>query len=174
MSSSPLPLPAAITRTNRARGMLYVGGVSLAKGAWDCDAKKPIPPEDEARVFEEVPSMEHSFEGIPTIGPKKDLRHMAWYCNGTRYRMEAYPDWLVSKCKEGLFKGGIRRSNKPSSNTRGISSWTDIALIYAGQEMENDKPLDHYNVPPGCCVMIAMEKEKLNLKKPDPDSAYWN
>ena len=75
-------------------------------------------------------------------------------------------------------------------------------LIYAGQHMENDKPLMGYHVPPvrsqstsyakelkeheieavtqliscaqGCQTMIAIETAKLVLGKPDPDSAYWN
>lgn len=47
------------------------------------------------------------------------------------------------------------------------------ALLYAMQVMEDDKPLSHYHVPPGCKVMIALEAAKLGAA-PDPDSAYWN
>ena len=32
-------------------------GVSLGKGAWDCDNNVEIPPEKEAEVFEEIATM---------------------------------------------------------------------------------------------------------------------
>lgn len=32
-------------------------GVSLGKGAWDCDANEEIPPEKEAEIFEEIATM---------------------------------------------------------------------------------------------------------------------
>ncbi|KIY96369.1 hypothetical protein MNEG_11594 [Monoraphidium neglectum] len=103
-------------------------GVSLGKGAWDCDNNCEIPPEKEAEVFEEVPTMEHNFEGIPTVPPHKDLDHMAFFCGGCRYRVTAYPDWTVEKVKRALFDGGIARSNKPEgrSATPGIRSWQDL------------------------------------------------
>jgi hypothetical protein len=52
--------------------------------------------------------------------------------------------------KQALFKGGIGRANKPENirNTPGIQKWEDVALIYAGQRMENDKKLSDYHVPP--------------------------
>jgi hypothetical protein len=37
-------------------------------------------------VFEEVATLDHDFEGIPTIPPRKDTTHMAFYCEGCRYR----------------------------------------------------------------------------------------
>jgi len=41
--------------------------------------------------------------------------------------------------------------------------------------MDPKKKLEEYNVPPGCKVMIAIERAKLEPgAKPDPDSAYWN
>lgn len=80
-------------------------GASMGKGAWDCDARAAIPPEKEvwlrrgggetrrgerhrsvfcsplppppqAEVFEEIPTMEHAFHGIPTVPPRKDMSHM--------------------------------------------------------------------------------------------------
>lgn len=124
--------------------------VSLGKGAWDCDTNTEIPPEKEAYVFEEIATMDHPFEGIPTVPPRKDMDHMAFFCGGCRYRVTAYPDWTAQQVKEALFKGGIARSNKPENirNTPGIQKWEDIELIYAGQRMENEKTLATYHVPP--------------------------
>jgi len=77
------------------------GGVSLGKGAWDCDTKSEIPPEKEAYVFEEIATMDFPFEGIPTVPPRKDMDHLAFFCGGCRYRVTAYPDWTVAKVSEG-------------------------------------------------------------------------
>ena len=41
--------------------------------------------------------MDYDFEGIPTIPPRKDVDHMAFFCSGCRYRVTAYPDWTVAK-----------------------------------------------------------------------------
>ncbi|KAL4432226.1 hypothetical protein ABPG77_005988 [Micractinium sp. CCAP 211/92] len=152
------------------------GGISLGKGAWDCDTNTEIPPEKEAIVFEEIATMDFPFEGIPTVPPRKDMDHMAFFCGSCRYRVTAYPDWPVERVKQALFKGGITRANKPEGvrNTPGIQKWEDLELIYAGQRMANGRTLADYHVPPGCKCLIAIEKAKLELGKPDPDSAYWN
>ena len=39
--------------------------------------------------------MDFPYEGIPTIPPRKDMDHMAFFCSGCRYRVTAYPDWEV-------------------------------------------------------------------------------
>merc|ERR1719265_2363824 len=88
------------------------GPVSLGKGAWDCDAGAAIAPEREAAVFEEVATMEFPFEGIPTAPPRKNMTHLAFFCEGCRYRVEAYPDWTGGRVAEALWKGGIARANK--------------------------------------------------------------
>lgn len=152
------------------------GGVSLGKGAWDCDTNSEIPPEREAIVFEEIATEELTFEGIPTVPPRKDQDHFAFFCNGCRYRVTALPEWPVERVKKALFDGGIERANKPEGvrNTPGIRSWEDLALIYAGQNMENGRTFASYHVPPGCKTMIAIEGAKLAARRPDPDSAYWN
>lgn len=151
------------------------GGAGLGKGAWDCDKNEEIPPEKEAEVFEEIATMDYPFEGIPTVPPRKDMDHMAFYCNGCRYRVTAYPDWEVSKVKKALFDGGIERANAPPDrrHTPGIQKWEDLELIYAGQIMKNELKLDDYRVPPGCKCCIAVEGAKLRSGKPDIDSAYW-
>ncbi|DBB01563.1 TPA: hypothetical protein ACH3X1_000211 [Trebouxia sp. C0004] len=151
------------------------GGISLGKGAWDCDRNVEIPPEAEAEVFEEIATMDLPFEGIPTIPPRRDMDHMAFFCEGCRYRVTAYPDWTAAKVKQALWDGGIQRSNKPASkrNTPGLQRWEDLTLMYACQRMDNDKQLREYHVPPGCGCLIAIETAKL-FTKPPPDSAYWN
>lgn len=73
------------------------GGVSLGKGAWDCDTNSEIPPEKEAIVFEEIANMDHPFEGIPTVPPRKDMDHFAFFCNGCRYRVTGLPQWTAAK-----------------------------------------------------------------------------
>ncbi len=44
-----------------------------------------IPPEREAIVFEVIATMEFPFEGIPTVPPRKDMDHMAFFCSGCRW-----------------------------------------------------------------------------------------
>ena len=58
----------------------------LGKGAWDCDRNEAIPPEMESTVFEEQPTSELNYEGIPTVPTRKNLTHMSFFCNGCRYR----------------------------------------------------------------------------------------
>jgi hypothetical protein len=40
----------------------------------------------QAEVFEEIATMEYPFEGIPTVPPRKDMEHFAFFCDGCRYR----------------------------------------------------------------------------------------
>jgi hypothetical protein len=88
----------------------------------------------------------------------------------------ARPDWSVARVKQALWAGGIQRSNKPEGrrSTPGLQKWEDLELIYAGQVMADSRQLQEYHVPPGCHVLIAIERAKLESRKPDPDSAYWN
>mmetsp|Transcript_18670 Transcript_18670/g.55687 ORF Transcript_18670/g.55687 Transcript_18670/m.55687 type:complete len:157 (-) Transcript_18670:234-704(-) len=152
-------------------------GAALGKGAWDCDKNQAIPPEKEAEIFEEIATMDYPFEGIPTVPPRKDMTHMAFFCCGCRYRVTAEPGWTVAEVKQALWAGGIARANKPPERggVPGMRQWQDLALVYAGQVMTNDNaPLASYHVPPGCQCLIAIDAAKLARGKPDPDSAYWN
>ena len=79
------------------------------------------------------------------------MTHMAFFCNGCRYRVEAYPDWTASRVKQALFDGGLNSSRVGAKNY-GIDSWDDIEIIYAGQQIENEKPMEDYNV----CVTIKI------------------
>jgi hypothetical protein len=146
---------------------------SMGKGAWDCDKNVLIPPEKEAEVFEEIATMAHSFEGIPSVPPRKDMTHLTFFCSGCRYRVTASPSDLVKVVKERLIAGGIGRSNK--GFTPGIHEVKDLVLIYAGQHMDDDEAaLEHYHVPPGCQCMIAIDAAKIKRRTPDADSPYWN
>ncbi|GFH06611.1 uncharacterized protein HaLaN_01271 [Haematococcus lacustris] len=50
-----------------------------------------------------------------------------------------------------------------------------LELIYAGQILsDNSAPMSAYRVPPGCQCLIAIERAKLRMGKPDPDAAFWN
>lgn len=40
----------------------------------------------QAEVFEEIATLEFQFEGIPTVPPRKDMEHLAFFCDGARYR----------------------------------------------------------------------------------------
>mmetsp|Transcript_11621 Transcript_11621/g.29693 ORF Transcript_11621/g.29693 Transcript_11621/m.29693 type:complete len:171 (+) Transcript_11621:251-763(+) len=170
-------MTAQMETDKAAAGGNATGNMSLGKGAWDCDENKLIPADKEAEVFEELSNMDMPFEGLPTVPRRKDMDHMAFFCSGCRYRVTAHPDWTVEKVKKALFDGGIARSNKPEGirNTPGIQQWSDLELIYAGQKMDDDsKLMKDYFVPPGCQALIAIERAKLELGKPEIDSAYWN
>ncbi|KAJ9516779.1 hypothetical protein V8C86DRAFT_2476408 [Haematococcus lacustris] len=152
-------------------------GVAMGKGAWDCDTNRLIPPEKEAEVFEEIATMDYPFEGIPTVPPRKDMDHLTFFCSGCRYRVTARPDWSVERVKKALWAGGIARSNKEEGRraTPGLQDWDDLELIYAGQILsDNSAPMSAYRVPPGCQCLIAIERAKLRMGKPDPDAAFWN
>ena len=128
--------------------------------------------------------MDIPFEGIPTVPPPSLAgpafaalaARMAFYCNGKRYIVTASPDMLVREVKSRLFAGGIARANRPAgvSHTPGIRAATDLDLVYAGQRMEDDRPLAEYRVPAGCKTMIAIERALLDSGKLPKDHAYWN
>ena len=40
-------------------------------------------------MFEEIATMDFPFEGIPTVPPRKDMDHMAFFCGGCRWAAAA-------------------------------------------------------------------------------------
>lgn len=103
------------------------GGVSLGKGAWDCDTNTPIPPEKEALVFEEVATMDYPFEGIPTVPPRKDMDHFAFFCGGCRYRVSGQPDWTVAKV--GVLCWHL--DYEPALCVcQSAGTWDEVAILY--------------------------------------------
>ena len=128
----------------------------------------------QAIVFEEIATMDFPFEGIPTIPPRKDMDHFAFYCDGCRYRIKGNIDECAIDLKKRLWDGGLGRGNDMTTGRRKrIAKWEDIVLIYAGQQFADDIPLREFHVPPGCKVMLAVDKRILEQDKPDPDSSYW-
>ena len=64
-------------------------------------------PTAQAEVFEEVATMDHPFEGIPTVPPPRDVSRLAFFCEGCRYLVTGQPDWTVAQVGERLAgKGG--------------------------------------------------------------------
>jgi hypothetical protein len=61
----------------------------LPVGVTDATPSCP-PPCSQAEVFEEIATLEFQFEGIPTVPPRKDMEHFAFFCDGCRYR---YVPW---------------------------------------------------------------------------------
>jgi len=57
----------------------------VPRGACWCDATGPVV-FSQAEVFEEIATLEFQFEGIPTVPPRKDMEHFAFFCDGCRYR----------------------------------------------------------------------------------------
>lgn len=43
--------------------------------------------------------MDIPFEGIPTIPPRKDMEHMAFFCGPCRYRVTASPDMTAAQAR---------------------------------------------------------------------------
>ena len=153
------------------------GGVSLGKGAWDVDANREIPPEREAVVFEETPTFEFAFNGLPTIPPRRDNDHLSFFCGGCRYRVRASVFDTVRDTKRRLWEGGLGRGGDMNTGKRKvIERWEDVVLVFAGKRMvEDEKALSEYGVPPGCKCLVAIDKRLLQPgNKPDADSAYWN
>ena len=65
--------------------------VGLGKGAWCCDTKTEIAPEDEAAVFEEIPTFAWTFphlKDVPTVPARTNTTHVAAWFDGCRYRVE--------------------------------------------------------------------------------------
>ena len=116
-----------MTEGNQAVAASQSGATSMGKGAWDCDARKAIPPEKEvgeqeregerekeeekrekkknrrssqrtkkqktkfhfqAEVFEEIPTMDFPFHGIPTVPPRKDMTHLVTLLDSKKEREE--------------------------------------------------------------------------------------
>ena len=153
------------------------GGVALGKGAWDCDTGQPISPEEEPLAFEEVPTRDYLYEGIPLVPPRANMAHMSVLCRGCRYRVEAYPDWTVGRLKRALWEGGIRRSDPAEGvrRTPGLESVANITLVYATRELaDDDRRLEEYGVPPGCQVLLGIETARFGSGLFEGDAAYWN
>eukprot|EP00793_Prasinoderma_coloniale_P006850 PRCOL_00001681-RA len=140
-------------------------------GAWDCDKNELIAPERECYVFEEIPTMDYPWEGMPTIPPHKDREHLTFFTEkDKRFRVRANPDEDVADVKRRMFDGGMNARANPGTHFETID---DVVLWYAGQTMRDGHKFSEYRVPPGCQAIMAKHKKWMDLKKPPPDDDYW-
>jgi hypothetical protein len=72
----------------------------------------------QAEVFEEIPTMDFPFEGIPTVPPRKDMDHFAFFCDGCRYRVKGTIDQKASEIKKALWEGGCGRGGEMTTGKR--------------------------------------------------------
>ena len=94
-------------RTRGCRFML-LGSAGRPQGSWrprccplpvgvtDATPRVPL---CQAEVFEEIATLEFQFEGIPTVPPRKDMEHFAFFCDGCRYR---YVLWNAKRAPQLL------------------------------------------------------------------------
>jgi len=128
-------------------------------------------------VWEEIPTMDYPFEGLPTIPPRKDMDHFGVFCDGARYRVKGNIQMTALDLKKILWNGGMGRGTYfeyHGGKRKIIASPEDIVLIFAGRQMADDVALEEYHVPPGSKCMLAIDRHILNNPRPDPDSSYWN
>ena len=151
-------------------------GLTLGKGAWDCDNNVEIRPDKEQVVFEEVTTTEFMAFGIfPTVPRRKDNDRLAFFCDGCRYRIKAsVHDDTVRDIRRRLWEGGLGRGDKMETGARDvIECWEDVMLSYKFKMMvDDDANLFSYGVPPGCKCLIAVDKNKFGKKLPFK-SDYW-
>jgi hypothetical protein len=69
----------------------------------------------QAEVFEEIATMDFPFEGIPTVPPRKNMTHMAFFCSGCRYRVTAAPSDTVLKVSESLDQANDKWSHSEAA-----------------------------------------------------------
>lgn len=60
-------------------------------------------------MFEEIATMDFPFEGIPTVPPRKDMEHMAFFCSGCRW---AWP--ATTKARAPCVGSSLARSLRSS------------------------------------------------------------
>jgi len=72
----------------------------------------------QAEMFEEIPTMDFPFEGIPTVPPRKDMDHFAFFCDGCRYRVKGTIDQKASEIKKALWEGGCGRGGDMTTGKR--------------------------------------------------------
>ena len=168
------------------------------KGAWDCEKYEEIRPEDEAKVFEEIATANEgdfcskvsviavktaSFfvvtlfnaPGIPCVQPRKDFEHLAFFFDGCRYRMKADVKEKCRDVKRRLWEKGCGKGEWMTTGRRKkVESWEDLTLLYSCEIIPENSTLEDFGVPPGCKVLIALEKAIIESGKPDASDPYWN
>jgi hypothetical protein len=158
--------------------------VGLGKGAWCCDTRSEIAPEDEAAVFEEIPTFAWTFphlKDVPTVSARTNTTHVAAWFDGCRYRVEFDVEGggTVGALRQKLFDGGMGRGDEMSTGARRkVDDAEDIVMMYAGKRMlDLDAPLREYGVPVGCKILLAIPRALLERAErglgPAPEDDYW-
>ena len=78
----------------------------------------------------QIATMDLPYEGIPTVPPRKDMDHFAFFCSGKRYLVAGQPSESVTMLKQRAFDGGLCATSNPETE---VHKWEDIVFIYAGQ-----------------------------------------
>jgi len=158
--------------------------VGLGKGAWCCDTRREIAPEDEAAVFEEIPNFSWTFahlKDVPTVPARRNMTHVACWWSGCRYRVafDVEGGGTVGALRRKLFDGGMGRGDEMSTGARRkVDDAEDIVMMYAGKRMlDLDAPLREYGVPVGCKILLAIPRALLERAErglgPAPEDDYW-
>ena len=160
--------------------------VGLGKGAWQCDDDGgfEIAPEDEARVFEEIPTSNSPrfahLPDVPTVPPRKDDEHVAVFFDGCRYRVKFGIESSVGALKRALCAGGLGSGAEMSTGARArlAGGAEDLVLFFRMQEMVDDEAsVASYGVPVGCKTMIGCDRRLVERAKaglgPGEDDDYW-
>jgi len=160
--------------------------VGLGKGAWQCDENggHEIAPEDEARVFEELPTMDSPrlprMPDVPTVPPRTDDAHVAVFFDGCRYRVKFDVRDSVMALKRALCVGGLGLGADMSTGARAKleRGAEDLVLFFRMREMVDDEAsVASYGVPVGSKTMIGCDRRLVERAKaglgPGEDDDYW-
>ena len=110
----------------------------------------------QAEVFEEIATMEYQFEGIPTVPPRKDAEHLAFFCDGCRYRH--------ARRRDSVFASRPANAPRPPQDQgqrRRDGSCHQAAPV--GGRLRTRKPDDdgrsegHCKVAPACCARVSAD-----------------
>jgi hypothetical protein len=157
--------------------------VGVGKGAWDCDAKREILPENEGAEFEEIPTadaprFEH-LPDVPTVPPRKDFERVSAWWDGCRYRVTFDVNvGSVIELKRALIDGGMGRGDDMTTGKRRtVERAEDVVLFYRGEELVDDeKTLKSYEVPRGCKILLCIRRDLVERAKAGfgpPCDSYW-
>ena len=113
--------------------------------------------------------------GIPCVQPRKDFEHLAFFFDGCRYRMKADVKEKCRDVKRRLWEKGCGKGEWMTTGRRKkVESWEDLTLLYSCEIIPENSTLEDFGVPPGCKVLIALEKAIIESGKPDASDPYWN
>ena len=164
----------------------YWKDVGLGKGAWQCDASggREILPQDEAAVFEEIPSADSPrfalLPSVPTVAARTDDRHVAVFFDGCRYRCEFDVDGgTVGELARALCAGGLGAGAEMTTGARQkLDGPESLALFYCGTRLDDDdKKVSSYGVPRGCKILLGIDRALVERAEaglgPGEDDDFW-